>query len=131
MTNQTAAAYSAYLYIDGVREPYAYVTEPTMAAVAEYMADVNAATVRAGGRMSGDAVIHNGKRYHYTIEPVKTGGMHAAIAGYLDGHPADRPNGLCKVCLAEDWECEPDAQKYHCDNCGNTAVFGFEELCLA
>ncbi len=40
----------------------------------------------------------------------------------------DNP-GRCLVCGAEHFECEPDARKYRCDECGEFEVFGLEE-CL-
>ena len=39
----------------------------------------------------------------------------------------DNP-GFCLVCGDEDFECEPDARNYTCDNCGAKQVFGADEL---
>jgi len=36
--------------------------------------------------------------------------------------------GLCTACGAERECCEPDAHHYTCDECGEMAVFGAEEL---
>jgi hypothetical protein len=41
----------------------------------------------------------------------------------------DNP-GFCLSCGAEAEGCEPDARRYHCDECGQPAVFGAEELVL-
>lgn len=36
--------------------------------------------------------------------------------------------GFCTACGAERGFCEPDATEYECDECGEFAVFGAEEL---
>ena len=41
---------------------------------------------------------------------------------------ADDHLGFCVACGAEHGECEPDARKYKCENCGLNAVYGAEEL---
>jgi hypothetical protein len=41
----------------------------------------------------------------------------------------DNP-GFCTACGADHYECEPDARNYECEECGETAVFGAEELLL-
>lgn len=38
--------------------------------------------------------------------------------------------GYCTGCGAMQECCEPDARKYHCDNCGKPEVYGAEELML-
>jgi len=38
--------------------------------------------------------------------------------------------GFCLLCGEEADGVEPDARRYRCDNCGNCAVFGAEELLL-
>ena len=38
--------------------------------------------------------------------------------------------GFCIECGAEH-ECEPDARRYVCDDCGKSAVFGAEELLIS
>jgi hypothetical protein len=38
--------------------------------------------------------------------------------------------GFCIACGAPREECEPDARKYNCDNCGKTEVYGAEELVI-
>ena len=38
--------------------------------------------------------------------------------------------GFCTACGAEKDCCEPDAREYECDECGERAVFGAEELVL-
>jgi hypothetical protein len=41
----------------------------------------------------------------------------------------DNP-GFCLSCGAEHFECEPDAENYHCDDCGTDAVFGAEQILI-
>ena len=38
--------------------------------------------------------------------------------------------GFCIVCGAERECCEPDARKYQCEDCGELAVYGAEELVI-
>lgn len=38
--------------------------------------------------------------------------------------------GACVKCGAEAWNVEPDARGYKCDECGENAVYGGEELVL-
>lgn len=42
----------------------------------------------------------------------------------------DNP-GFCNACGAEADSCEPDAQNYECEICGEREVFGAEFLMLA
>lgn len=39
----------------------------------------------------------------------------------------DNP-GFCTACGEEADQCEPDAQAYECEACGEHAVYGAEEL---
>ena len=39
--------------------------------------------------------------------------------------------GFCKQCGAEAEGVEPDARDYVCDECGEEAVYGAEEILLA
>jgi hypothetical protein len=39
----------------------------------------------------------------------------------------DNP-GLCVACGLEQGGCEPDAEGYECESCGEPRVFGAEEL---
>lgn len=40
--------------------------------------------------------------------------------------------GFCLACGAEAAEgCEPDAQQYTCESCGQLAVYGAEEILIA
>lgn len=39
----------------------------------------------------------------------------------------DNP-GFCISCGAESNSCEPDARNYECESCGDSSVFGAEEL---
>ena len=41
----------------------------------------------------------------------------------------DNP-GFCMSCGFESDSCEPDAQNYECESCGERTVFGAEELYL-
>lgn len=41
----------------------------------------------------------------------------------------DNP-GFCISCGVENEGCEPDAREYECQACGETAVYGAEELLL-
>lgn len=38
--------------------------------------------------------------------------------------------GLCRVCGCERECTEPDAENYHCEDCGQDEVFGTEQLLL-
>ena len=39
-------------------------------------------------------------------------------------------DGLCLGCGTWHGGVEPDARKYHCDNCGENRVYGLEECVL-
>ena len=39
--------------------------------------------------------------------------------------------GFCIECGSEQTGCEPDAQNYECESCGERQVFGAEELLIA
>lgn len=44
---------------------------------------------------------------------------------------ADAYDGVCKAC--GEWTCggvEPDAERYECDACGESAVYGAEQAML-
>ena len=38
--------------------------------------------------------------------------------------------GFCIACAAEHYECEPDARRYECEECGEHTVYGAQELVL-
>ena len=38
--------------------------------------------------------------------------------------------GFCTMCGAERDRCEPDAREYECEECGELAVYGAEELLM-
>jgi Zn finger protein HypA/HybF involved in hydrogenase expression len=38
--------------------------------------------------------------------------------------------GFCLVCGNEQSGCEPDARRYQCEACGESQVYGAEELAL-
>jgi len=48
-----------------------------------------------------------------------------AAAEAMDGR------GFCTACGHEACEVEPDAHEYECENCGEPAVYGAEELIVA
>lgn len=39
-------------------------------------------------------------------------------------------DGICIACGSEQGGCEPDAEKYICECCGEAAVYGAEQLML-
>jgi hypothetical protein len=39
--------------------------------------------------------------------------------------------GFCLACGAETDGCEPDAEQYACDTCGEAAVYGAAEILIA
>jgi predicted RNA-binding Zn-ribbon protein involved in translation (DUF1610 family) len=43
---------------------------------------------------------------------------------------AELYNGFCLSCGAEREECEPDAERYPCPECGENEVFGAEQILL-
>lgn len=38
--------------------------------------------------------------------------------------------GWCRSCGAECDGCEPDAQNYHCEECGDDEIYGGEEYLM-
>jgi hypothetical protein len=42
----------------------------------------------------------------------------------------DNPD-FCVACVAEGDGCEPDAERYLCESCGETAVYGAAEILIA
>lgn len=38
--------------------------------------------------------------------------------------------GVCRLCGSIQFECEPDARHYTCEDCGAEEVFGIEELLM-
>jgi predicted RNA-binding Zn-ribbon protein involved in translation (DUF1610 family) len=43
---------------------------------------------------------------------------------------SDGYEGRCVICGATRYNCEPDARKYDCPECGENAVYGLEELLI-
>jgi Zn finger protein HypA/HybF involved in hydrogenase expression len=43
---------------------------------------------------------------------------------------ADEMTGWCLVCGTEQDNVEPDAERYRCEGCGDSMVFGVEQLIL-
>lgn len=46
----------------------------------------------------------------------------------IDAVERDDYTGICIACGAERGECEPDARRYECYECGQMKVYGAEEL---
>jgi hypothetical protein len=44
-------------------------------------------------------------------------------------HDTDNP-GFCLRCGAEQEGCEPEAEQYRCESCGQRAVYGAEQVLL-
>ena len=44
------------------------------------------------------------------------------------GHSSLDNPGFCVACGADADGCEPDAQEYECEACGEPAVYGADEL---
>ena len=42
----------------------------------------------------------------------------------------DDNEGFCVSCGALHGRCEPDAQRYECEECGESKVYGAEEILL-
>ena len=42
----------------------------------------------------------------------------------------DENIGFCIECGAERESCEPDARKYQCEECGECAVYGAQEILI-
>ena len=42
----------------------------------------------------------------------------------------DEHVGVCLECGSERGECEPDAEKYHCDECDENNVMGLEQALI-
>lgn len=38
--------------------------------------------------------------------------------------------GLCLSCGADHYTCEPDAERYHCEDCGENRVYGLAQLLM-
>lgn len=38
--------------------------------------------------------------------------------------------GLCLNCGADHYSCEPDAKRYHCEDCGENRVYGIASLAM-
>lgn len=48
----------------------------------------------------------------------------------MEAIEADDYLGFCTACGAEQGGCEPDAQNYECESCGERKVFGAEQLLI-
>ncbi len=56
--------------------------------------------------------------------------MKLDIEEIMEAMESDECLGFCLECGEEAWGVEPDARKYHCDSCGEWAVYGAEECLL-
>lgn len=56
--------------------------------------------------------------------------MKVSLDQVLAAAEADESLGFCVACGAEAFGVEPDARKYECEECGNHAVYGAEELLM-
>ena len=48
----------------------------------------------------------------------------------MDEVEADENEGICVVCGNRQGGCEPDAEKYVCEDCGREEVYGLEQAVL-
>lgn len=48
----------------------------------------------------------------------------------MDEVEADENEGICVVCGNRQRGCEPDAEKYECEDCGEREVYGLEQAVL-
>lgn len=65
------------------------------------------------------------KRWHASITEDRIIELHNRRATSLDDP------GLCLACGAEAEGVEPDSRNYSCDVCGDTQVFGIEDIVIA
>jgi len=56
--------------------------------------------------------------------------MNLNIEQIIEAVEADDNIGFCRKCGAEHCCIEPDARKYKCEECGELAVYGAEELLI-
>jgi predicted RNA-binding Zn-ribbon protein involved in translation (DUF1610 family) len=58
--------------------------------------------------------------------------MHESVTidRITDAIEEDDNVGFCTACGAEAYNVEPDARRYRCEECGERAVYGAEELLL-
>jgi hypothetical protein len=70
------------------------------------------------------------RRHHFArIHPLVTA-ERVADAVEREFTSLDNP-GFCLVCGAEADGCEPDAEQYPCESCGEPAVYGAAEILIA
>ena len=63
-------------------------------------------------------------RIHNSITPRR---IEEAVRSQMFG--TENP-GFCIKCGADADGCEPDARKYHCDECDSNAVYGAQEVMM-
>jgi hypothetical protein len=75
------------------------------------------------------------RRHHFAhIHPSVTADRVAeAVEREMTGldNPSRRKPGSCLACGAEADGCEPDAEQYTCESCGQPAVYGAAEILIA
>lgn len=52
------------------------------------------------------------------------------IEAVIAAAEGDEYIGFCIACGAEQYEVEPDARRYECDECGKAKVYGAQEILL-
>jgi len=68
--------------------------------------------------------LENGNKVHASLNPDR-------IAALAEESMFGMSNaGICIACGEEQDGCEPDARNYECEGCGESAVFGAEELLM-
>lgn len=63
-------------------------------------------------------------------EPVTRKKSPVTLDQILAAVEADDNIGICLACGEEQFGCEPDARKYECESCGQSKVYGAEELLI-
>lgn len=56
--------------------------------------------------------------------------LRPTFAAVMEACERDDNTGFCLACGAEQTGVEPDAQRVRCEDCGNDAVAGAEQLLL-
>ena len=70
------------------------------------------------------------RRHHFALIHPSITAERVAQAVERELITLDNP-GFCLACGAEAEGCEPDAQQYVCESCGEAAVYGAAEILIA